>query len=123
MNDNDFSELFEKFNIDKNSISPDMINNLMGMLNSNSTSNNESTKCNTESINNNIDFETILKIKTIMEKMNSNQNDPRSNLLLSLKPYLKESKRNKVDQYIQLLNISKILDVFPFNTGGDSNKC
>ena len=41
----DLSGLFDKFNIDKNSISPEMINNLMGMLNnssSNNSSNNES---------------------------------------------------------------------------------
>jgi len=33
----DLSNLFEKFNINKDSISPDMINNLMGMLGNNSS--------------------------------------------------------------------------------------
>ena len=35
----DLSNLFDKFNINKDSISPDMINNLMGMLGNNSSQN------------------------------------------------------------------------------------
>ncbi|MBE5819426.1 MAG: hypothetical protein E7310_01135 [Clostridiales bacterium] len=118
MNDNNFSELFEKFNIDKNSISPDMINNLLGMLNNTNVAEEETHK--EQSSSNNIDFENILKMKSIIEKMNSRE-DPRSNLLLSLKPYLKESRQGKVDQYIQLLNMSKILEVFPFMGGDKKN--
>ena len=37
----DLSNLFDKFNINKDSISPEMVNNLMGMLGNNSSSNNE----------------------------------------------------------------------------------
>lgn len=118
MNDNNFSELFEKFNIDKNSISPDMINNLLGMLNNTNVAEEETHK--EQSSSNNIDFENILRMKSIIEKMNSRE-DPRSNLLLSLKPYLKESRQDKVDQYIQLLNMSKILEVFPFMGGDKKN--
>lgn len=71
----------------------------------------------TESTNpfSNIDMNTILKIKQIMEKMNSKKNDPRSNLLLSLKPYLKPSRKQKVDQYIQLFNMSSIMENFNSN--------
>jgi len=69
----------------------------------------------------NIDMNTILKIKQIMEKMNKNKNDPRSNLLLSLKPYLKPSRKQKVDQYIQLFNMGSIMEDFNF-MGGDKTK-
>ena len=108
----DLSSLFEKFNIDKNSIPPDMVNNLMGMLN-NSSNNSGNEQANTytqEETNgsnsqNNIDFDTILKMKSIIDKMNI-KDDPRSNLLESLKPYLKESRRSKIDQYVQLMNMS-----------------
>lgn len=77
-----------------------------------------STSSNSDSTNpfSNIDMNTILKIKQIMEKMNQNKNNPRSNLLLSLKPYLKESRKQKVDQYIQLLNMGSIME--NFNLGG-----
>lgn len=68
----------------------------------------------------NIDFETIMKMKSIIDKMNI-KDDPRSNLLESLKPYLKESRKNKVDQYIQLMNLSRVMDVFPFMGGDKKN--
>ena len=59
---------------------------------------------------NNIDMNTILKFKQIMDNINSNKDDPRSNLLLSLKPYLKQSRKDKVDQYIQLFNMSNVIE-------------
>ena len=94
-------------NIDINKIlsqvSPEMLNNLSSSLNSNSSNNNSNQN------NFNLDMNTILKMKSIMESMN-NKNDPRANLLYSLKPYLRESKKDKVDQYVNMLNISKIAD-------------
>lgn len=57
-----------------------------------------------------------MKFKNIMDKMNS-KDDPRSKLLISLKPYLKESRKSKVDQYIQFLNMSKVIDVFSKSKG------
>lgn len=66
---------------------------------------------NSSSQNNfNIDMNTILKMKSIMENMN-NKDDPRANLLNSLKPYLRDSKKNKIDQYVNMLNITKIADI------------
>ena len=59
----------------------------------------------------NIDVNTIMKMKSIMENMN-NKNDASHNLLYSLKPYLRESKQEKIDQYANLLNISKIAEAF-----------
>ena len=126
MND-DLSSLFDKFNINKDSISPEMVNNLMSMLqtnNSDSSSNNTNyeSHSNTDSTSNfgNIDFDTILKMKSIIDKMNI-KDDPRSNLLESLKPYLKESRRSKLDQYVQLMNISRVMEVFPFMGGDNKN--
>lgn len=90
-----------------NQVSPEMISNLSSMLNSSNSSNSE----NSSNKNNfNLDMNTILKMKSIMENMN-NKNDPRANLLYSLKPYLRDSKKNKVDQYVNMLNISKIADL------------
>ena len=55
-----------------------------------------------------------MKMQSIMNNMN-NKNDPRANLLYSLKPYLRDSKKDKLDQYVNLLNISKIADVMNNN--------
>ncbi len=131
MND-DLSSIFEKFNINKDSISPEMIDNIMDMINNHSNNNandNFNNYSNDNSQNSNdsntnsspdIDINTILKLKAIMDKMNMKNDDPRSRLLNSLRPYLKESRKNKLDQYIQLLNMSKIIDILPF-IGGDNN--
>ncbi len=58
------------------------------------------------------DIDTILKIKRIMEAMKSNSNDPIVNLLLSLKPFLQESKKSIIDQIIKFIGISNALFLF-----------
>ena len=65
----------------------------------------------------NLDIGTILKIKSIMDKMNNLGNDPRSNLLLSLKPYLKKDKKEKVDKYIKIFSMTQIFQ--NLNNGGE----
>ncbi len=41
------------------------------------------------------------------EKMNNSKDDPRKNLLNSLRPYLRDSKKRKVGYYIRnLLNVN-----------------
>ena len=69
----------------------------------------------------NIDMGTIMKMKNIRDKLNSKKNDPRSNLLLSLKPYLKPSRKEKVDQYIQLFAMTDVLESLNI-TGGDKKQ-
>ena len=99
-------------------VSPEMINNLSSMLNSNNQSNENSNNSGNNN-NFNIDMNTIMKMKSIMENMN-NKNDPRANLLYSLKPYLRDTKKDKLDQYVNLLNVSKIADLM--NTNNNDNK-
>lgn len=104
-------------------ISPEMIQNISNMINNNSNkednsnSSNEKTnqtssaENNSNGINfNNIDPNTIMKVTSAFGKMN-NSNDPRANLLYSLKPYLRDGKKEKLDQYVNLLNVSKIAEI------------
>lgn len=85
-----------------NSINPEMLQNLMKMFsNSNNSSNNSEPEGNGN--NPSIDINTILKMKSIMDKMGNSKDDPRANLLLSLKPYLKESRKSKVEQYVRFI--------------------
>lgn len=89
---------------------------------SNNNINNNTTSNNTNTNNNSfgdIDINTILKIQRIMSSINNDkQNDSRTNLLKSLKPYLKESRKNKVDQYIQLMKMGKVFEIMN-PLGGD----
>jgi len=107
----------ENNNSSSNSIDPNMISSLLSSFNKNSSDNSGSES----NSNNNIDMETILKMKSIIDKMNKNQNDPRSNLLRSLKPYLRSSRKEKLDQYVQLLSMTSVIEVFG-NNGGDKKK-
>ena len=109
-------------------IPPEMIQNFSSIMNNNgsnsnnnsniNTNDNENNNSNNSNNNNNsnsfdfsnIDMNTIMKMKTIMEKMN-NTNDPRSNLLASLKPYLRDNKKEKLDQYANLINFAKITEI------------
>jgi len=95
-------------------VSPEMLNNLGNMMNSNNHSNTNSS----QNGNFNLDMNTIMKMKSIMENMN-NKNDPRANLLYSLKPYLRDSKKDKLDQYVNLLNVSKMADIINKNNLSD----
>ena len=103
-------------------VSPEMLNNLSSMLQSNNFSNsNSSNNFNTNSAKSNnsgnassssfnLDPETLMKMTSIINMMNQKDN-PGNNLLHSLKPYLRDSRKDKLDQYANLLNLSKIADV------------
>ena len=135
----------DNFNIDKNTmdklnsmlkngnlndmisqIPPDAIKNFSNMISNNhtnsSTDNTDENPTNTNSSNNstnfdfnNIDINTMMKMKAVMEKMNSHSNDPRTNLLQSLKPYLRDEKKDKLDQYSKLLNMTALMELFNQN--------
>lgn len=99
-------------NIDFSNINIDAIKNIFEQ-NSNSDS-----KKNNDSSSFNIDINTMLKMKSIIDAMNSQKDDPRANLLKSLKPYLKESRKEKVDQYIKIFSMEKVFEQFN-PLGGD----
>ena len=128
MNNNDISYLISMLNnMDKKQLENGLnqINQILGpeekkkiiqaLNNNNNTKQNEDKKQETS----NIDMETILKIKSIMENLNK-KDDPRANLLYSLKPYLRESRQKKVDQYVNIFKIAQITNLFK-NEKGDVN--
>lgn len=89
--------------------------------NNNSFDSNESRNNNESAFTPEFDINMIMKMKTIMDSMKTNKNDPRANLLKSLKPYLNKNRKDKVDQYIQLFNMSKVFEVMN-PLGGDNKK-
>lgn len=106
-------------------ISPEMIENFSQMMKNNSQSEQNTNNINNSKTNNsdmNFDMETIMKMKTVFEKLNSKKNDPRSNLLNSLKPYLRESRQGKVDEYMNLLKLTNLTDLLNNKKENDSNE-
>lgn len=91
----------------------------------NSTQEDYSQNVNSDSSNNfdfsNIDMDTIMKFSSVFGKMKNSKNDPRANLLNSLKPYLRDEKKGKIDQYMNLLNVSKIAEIMKDNNKENNN--
>ena len=110
----------------KNNEIPEEIKTMVSGLGQNNKENSTSSNIATPNKNSSnqtpdIDMETILKIKKVMDSMKETRNDPRANLLRSLKPYLKDSRKDKIEQYIQFLGIEKAFESFG-SLGGDKKK-
>ncbi len=56
-----------------------------------------------------IDFETVTKIMSLMEKLRHQPQDPRCNLLLALKPMLTEKRQGKVDEAVKMMSLLSFL--------------
>ena len=118
-NNDDYNSNFDNQDMSSNSneTSFENLQAILSNMNFNSNNNDDTNNNN----NFNLDFETIMKMKRAMDIFNSNKNSPEANLLLSLKPYLNNNRKQKLDQYMQFLNISKVLELFNNNGGGINN--
>ncbi len=59
----------------------------------------------------NLDFETVNKIMTLMGKLNRRPEDPRYNLLLSLKPMLSQKRQGKIDDALKIMSLLSFLPI------------
>ena len=58
----------------------------------------------------NINAHTIMKFQRAFSALN--QNDPRKNLLYSLKPFLRDTRKQNIDTYITLLGVINAIGAF-----------
>ena len=126
MSEPDMSNIMNQINsmLQNNEIPDDIKNMINNFKNSSSSPKNEKDDKNSDTSGSSspeIDINTILKMKQIIDSMNSNKDDPRANLLMSLKPYLKESRKKKVDQYVKLFGLGKAFETFNFLGGENKN--
>lgn len=59
-----------------------------------------------------IDPEMILKFQKILTLLNQNKNSKDETLLRALKPYMRDSRKEKIDQFIKLLHILNLFEKF-----------
>ena len=143
MNDNDMNEMFNKAKeMLANNQVPDEFKSIVSNFQKSNSNNNYNP--NTKQTNNNqknyntysqmnnrqtsssnsnnsmpdIDMATLMKMQSIMSKMKSSDNDDMSRLLLSLKPYLRDEKKDKIDEYIKLIKMGRLTQVIE-SLGGD----
>ena len=74
-----------------------------------SSSSNDSTSSTQENANEIPDMEMMMKLMQAMKS--SRQDNPSKKLLQSLKPFLNDARKKKVDQYIQLLGMTKAIEM------------
>lgn len=58
----------------------------------------------------NFDMNTMLRMQKVLGQMN--RKDPRKSLLLSLKPFLRKSRQDRISEYITILNVTSALGIF-----------
>ena len=102
------SRNFNKTNINSNFQDKDSSSNNTYYSSTSNEQNNSNNNLNSM----NIDMETLMKIQSIMSKMKNSSDDDMSKLLLSLKPYLRNGKKEKIDEYIQLIKMGKMTQLF-----------
>ncbi|MBQ6529526.1 MAG: hypothetical protein IJI39_01205 [Clostridia bacterium] len=80
----------------------DTIKNVMGSL-----SQNDRPPINTDADS----MASLMQIKRIAEGLTTSRSDPRANLLLSLKPYMRDGRKQSIDNAVKMIGMLKILQL------------
>lgn len=56
--------------------------------------------------------EYINQMRSLMSQLALSHDDPRSNLLMSLKPYMRANRQRSIDSAVRLLNMTKLAQLF-----------
>ena len=67
------------------------------------------------------DIGTVMKLQGVMSEMNRQKNDNGPAFLKALKPLLKKERRDKVDQAVKILGVTKALKIFKNLDNGRSD--
>lgn len=83
----------------------DKIKNVMSSL----SSSNDDTAADSFDADN---LSQLMQLKDIMQSVTSNRNDPRTNLLLSLKPYMRSNRQRSIDSAVKMLGLTNLTKLF-----------
>ena len=88
---------------------PDNIKNLLVSL-SNST-----TSDNVDKTNKDESYQTLTRVKTIMERLDASNHDERVVLLNAVKPFLNSSRQKKLSSCIKILQMISLSTLLDYN--------
>ena len=54
----------------------------------------------------------LAELRSLIDRLSSSRSDPRANLLMSLRPYMREGRQRSIDSAVKLLNLSKLSALF-----------
>ena len=57
-------------------------------------------------------IDSMMQIKDIINNFASSENDSRTNLLMSLRPFMRGSRQNSIDAAVRMLNLTKLSGLF-----------
>lgn len=101
-------------NIDNNNINENSkfdISNILSMLsNSNSKNSNNNESQSSSSFFDSIDPNLFFKLQKIIVTLG--KKDPKKDLLISLKPFLRKSRQDKLGEYITILTVIRAFEAF-----------
>lgn len=63
----------------------------------------------------------LMQLRSLIEGMTMNHSDPRSNLLLALRPYMREGRQQSVDSAVRLMGVARLISMLGNNKGGGKN--
>ena len=89
----------------KNLLGDDAEDKIKNVMNSLSSSDEDETSLPAMNMDG---IDQIMQIKSIMDSMTTNRNDPRTNLLMSLKPYMRSGRQRSIDSAIRLLGLTNV---------------
>lgn len=88
------------------------INSLMKAMNSGKTESTHPTIDDTVQTNQDVNNDLLYQAQSLISQLSNAGNDTRSNLLMALKPYMRESRRNSIDNAVKLLNLAQLSQLF-----------
>ncbi len=53
-------------------------------------------------------LDQLMQLKSVIDGITTNRNDPRTNLLMSLKPYMRNGRQKSIDSAIKLLGLTNL---------------
>ena len=111
MTDNELNEMIKKAKsmINNNEV-PDNIKNVINSLNNSQVNNTQNNDSFSEK-NTNISNINMNNLMGLINNIQNSSDDNMSKLLLSLKPYLRDTKKEKIDDYIKLIQVGKFTKV------------
>ena len=92
--------------------------NLASLLDTFNNTNSNTQGQNDSNFFSGFDPNILFKIQKVISSMS--EDDPKKTLLISLKPFLRKSRQDKLNEYISMLSIIKAIEVFS-DKGSDKN--
>ena len=119
--DNNMNDLIKKAQeMIKNNQIPDEVKQLVGGMSSNNSSksdvnysvNNKPDGSSQNSSVNNSEIDMNMLMNMVKKINNNSTDDDMSRLLFALKPYLRTEKKEKIDEYVKLIKMGKMAQLF-----------